>query len=734
MFLNYLRLLIIIDAAYLKGLYKGTNLVVVGMDGNNQIVLIAFGICKGKTGPCWTWWMSVLKECIGNNHNLLFIYDRHPAIALAIQNEFPLAFHDVCCRHPMMNLSLKNKQRKGLFWKICKAYTREDFATSMRRLQLVQPDAYQKLCKAGPQRWSRAHCPLVRYNYMTSNNVESVNAYSVLQRKIPVLKLAETYREMVKECKKSGKKRMKSTTWVVKGVNNYQYQVSDGQYIREINLNTDICECRKWQLSGILCGHVIAVIRFLGLTDCVQYVADWFKKLKYLKSLNIKMVDYSLWEVIENGNKPQVTIVVKGVETTIAPSTTKEKAQRRLELKAIEKRFGGNATTKKTQRNLLKQQYENFTASSSEVLDQTFDRLQKLISQLEILGESILQEDMAMLTMRARRFLKNTRRKFSMNGNETIGSYKTNVECFNCHKRGHFLRECMAPRNQEKKNKESTRRTVLVETPASSALVSCDGLGEVFIDSNYSSSCMENVKILKDQNEQLLKDLRISKINDITYKTGLESVEARLLVYKKNESVYKDDTKLLKHEIYLKDIAITEVRRKLELAQKQKDEIQLTVENFENSFKRLSKLLDSQITNKCKAGLGSNAVPPPYTENFLPQKLDLSGLQEFENEPIVSETTVKKHVVETSEAKASADKPNVVKKDNGAPIIEDWISDSEDEDESKPKIKKKTVKPSFAKIEFVKSKEQVKTLRKTTVKQVEKPRQNTHRPGGNQRN
>ncbi|GJU36835.1 hypothetical protein Tco_1185189 [Tanacetum coccineum] len=133
------------------------------------------------------------------------------------------------------------------------------------------------------------------------------------------------------------------------------------------------------------------------------------------------MIDYSLWEVIENGNAPPITKVVEGVETTIAPTTAEEKAQRRLELKArstllmgipnehqlkfnsikdaksllqaIKKRFGGNGATKKTQRNLLKQQYENFTASSLEVLDQTFDRLQKLISQLEIHGESISQED-----------------------------------------------------------------------------------------------------------------------------------------------------------------------------------------------------------------------------------------------------------------------------------------------------------------------------------------------------
>nr|GEX58094.1 transposase, MuDR, MULE transposase domain protein [Tanacetum cinerariifolium] len=85
--------MLMIDAAHLKGLYKGTNLVVVAMDGNNQIVPIAFGICKVEMGPCWSWWMSVLKECIGDNPNLLFISDRHVVIALAVENEFPLAFH-----------------------------------------------------------------------------------------------------------------------------------------------------------------------------------------------------------------------------------------------------------------------------------------------------------------------------------------------------------------------------------------------------------------------------------------------------------------------------------------------------------------------------------------------------------------------------------------------------------------------------------------------------------------
>ncbi|GKF78152.1 hypothetical protein Tco_0230622 [Tanacetum coccineum] len=71
--------------------------------------------------------------------------------------------------------------------------------------------------------------------------------------------------------------------------------------------------------------------------------------------------------------------------------------------------------------------------------------------------------------------------------------------------------------------------------------------------------------------------------------------------------------------------------------------------------------------------------------------LSFSGLEEFVNEPIVSESAVKKLVVKTSEAKASADKPKAVKKNNGAPIIKDWVSDSEEEDVPQAKKEKKIV-------------------------------------------
>ncbi|GKA43459.1 ribonuclease H-like domain-containing protein [Tanacetum coccineum] len=80
--------------------------------------------------------------------------------------------------------------------------------------------------------------------------------------------------------------------------------------------------------------------------------------------------------------------------------------------------------------------------------------------------------NIAMLTMRASRFLKNTGRKLDMANKERIGFDKSKVECFNCHKRGHFVTECRTPKNQDSRNQEPTRRTVPVEETTSNALVS----------------------------------------------------------------------------------------------------------------------------------------------------------------------------------------------------------------------------------------------------------------------
>nr|GFA93570.1 hypothetical protein [Tanacetum cinerariifolium] len=289
---------------------------------------------------------------------------------------------------------------------------------------------------------------------------------------------------------------------------------------------------------------------------------------------------------------------------------------------------------------------------------------------------------------------------------------------------------------------ESTRSNVPIETTNSSNLVSCTALGgfdwsdqaeegpnyalmayftscsdfEVSTESNCSKTCLKTVETLKSQNEQLLNDSKKSELMVLGYKAGLKSIEERLEFFKTNESIYSEDIKKLKFEIHCNEITIRELRKKLETVQKEKDGIQLTVEKLgmhqrvcekdgiqltveklENASKSLNKLIDSQTVDNCKKGLGYNAVPPPHTGLFMPPKPDLSyiGLDEFTSE----------HVVETLNAKTSKEVPKAVKKDNGAPSIKDRNSDDKDESVPQPKIVYKTVKPSVAKVEFVKPKQ-----------------------------
>ncbi|GJW20041.1 putative ribonuclease H-like domain-containing protein [Tanacetum coccineum] len=216
-------------------------------------------------------------------------------------------------------------------------------------------------------------------------------------------------------------------------------------------------------------------------------------------------------------------------------------------------------------------------------------------------------------------------------------------------------------------------------------------------NSNCSKSCLKTIETLKSQYDQLHKDFKKSELMILAYKSGLESVEEKLEVYKRAQEEARNNSK-------------------------RKGWNSISVVKFENASKSLNKLIESQIVDNCKKGLGYNVVPPPYTGNFMPPTPNLSFtcLDEFVNKPVIENR------------KSDEEVSKVVRKSNDSLIIEDWVSDSEEENVSQTKTENKIVKPRM-KIEFVKPKQQEKIARKT-VKQVEKHRQNTHSPRGNQRN
>nr|GEU41698.1 putative ribonuclease H-like domain-containing protein [Tanacetum cinerariifolium] len=199
---------------------------------------------------------------------------------------------------------------------------------------------------------------------------------------------------------------------------------------------------------------------------------------------------------------------------------------------------------------------------------------------LDVIEEIDSRWQMDILTMRARKFLKRLGRKLTISDKKTIGFYKYNVECYNCHKRVHFARECRASKNHDNKHKEILKRSVHVKTSASTALVSCNGLG------GYDWS---------DQAD--------------------EGPNYALMAFSSSSS---DSEKGLGCENY-------------------------------------------------------NAVLPTYTGDFMPSTPDLSftGLDEFANKP----------VAENVKAKSSEEEAKAVRKNNDAPIIKEWVSDDEEDND-----------------------------------------------------
>ncbi|GKC45407.1 ribonuclease H-like domain-containing protein [Tanacetum coccineum] len=401
------------------------------------------------------------------------------------------------------------------------------------------------------------------------------------------------------------------------------------------------------------------------------------------------MTDYSLWEVIKNGNKVRKRTVGE-TEQEYEPTMPEAKQDRRNKMKArgtllmahpnkdqlkfysykdakflmeaFEKRYGGNKESKK-----LKQQYENFAGSI------------------------------------------NRGRKLDVNG-QRVRFDRSKVECYNCHKNGHFARECRAPRNQENRGRENSRRTVTVETPTENALVAQDGIGgydwsyqaEEEHPTNYalmaytssgsssssdyevdscSKSCVKAYATLKEQYDSLSSDYKKSQFNLVSYKAGLESVEARLAHYKKNEVVFEESINVLNLEVKLRDNALVENKKKLEKAEKERDELKLTLEKFQNSSKSLNNLLESQVSVKFKIRLGYNAATSTAASPAVESFVNSSKIENIDVTTVVTPSNVKKvesnHESANVKSNGDAVEPKTVRNNSfKPPVIEDWNSDN----------------------------------------------------------
>nr|GEZ52913.1 hypothetical protein [Tanacetum cinerariifolium] len=202
------------------------------------------------------------------------------------------------------------------------------------------------------------------------------------------------------------------------------------------------------------------------------------------------------------------------------------------------------------------------------------------------------------------------------------------------------------------------------------------------IRQTFKTLCFLNYALMIRHDYDITSSLRRGALQ-----TGLESVEARLLVYKQNESVFEENIKMLNIEVQLRDTALVTLRQKLEASENERDDLKLKLEKFQTSSKNLTAFWPpSNLYDRFVPSGRYHVVPPPYTGTFMPPKPDLVFHTAPSDETEHLDFNVPVSPTKTEQALSSSPNPS-------APIIEDRVFDSEED--SEPNDPQQSV-PSFA--------------------------------------
>nr|GEV13228.1 hypothetical protein [Tanacetum cinerariifolium] len=425
-------------------------------------------------------------------------------------------------------------------------------------------------------------------------------------------------------------------------------------------------------------------------------------------------------------------------------------------IEAIKKRFGGNKETKKVQKTILKQQYENFIGQSSKSPDQIHDRLQKLISHLEILGESISQEDINLKFLRSlpskwKTYTLTWRKKADLE-EQSLDILFNNLKIYEAEVKSssptsHHIQNIAFVSSNNTDNTNKSVSDVLYVFAASSkapvsSLLNVDNLSDAvtysFFTSQSNSPQLEN-EDLKQINADDLEEM------DLKWQMAMLTMRARRFLQRIGRNLGANRIAVIRFnmsnmECYIchkrghftrecrspRDNRIKDTPRRTVLVEastsnalvSQCDRVGYDNQVFSsqvfdydelNSSESDDSLPTSPVHDRYKLGVGYHAVPPSYTGTFMPSKPDLV----FHDTPPASKTVPNVVHVESSTNKTSKELSKTPRPD--APIIKDWTSDSEDEFE--PESMSNQKKPSF-----VQTSEHVKPPR-VSVKIVEHPQQ-----------
>ncbi|GJT80378.1 ribonuclease H-like domain-containing protein [Tanacetum coccineum] len=207
------------------------------------------------------------------------------------------------------------------------------------------------------------------------------------------------------------------------------------------------------------------------------------------------------------------------------------------------------------------------------------------------LEEMDLKWNMALLSMRARKFYQRTGRKIIIDGSHTAGYDKS-------------------------KNQGSSSKTVKIEDASEKAMCAIDGAGfdwsdmaeeeiqanmalmafsdsEVNNDKSCSKNCLQKYEALKKQYDNLLVKLSDTEFKAATYKRGLATLEDQIVKYREHEVLFSEEVALLKRSVASKEYELGKLRTELEKFKQEKEGVDFKIAKFDKSAKDLNEMLES---------------------------------------------------------------------------------------------------------------------------------------------
>ncbi|KAL0761523.1 hypothetical protein Bca101_077673 [Brassica carinata] len=322
---DFMRKVVIIDGTHLKAKFARCLLTTSAQDENYQIFPIAFGIVDSENDQSWTWFFNKLLAVATDATDLVFVSDRHTAIYSGIRRlsitalplfkilwVYPMAKHCACLLHLQRNVQtiFKKKHLGYLLGRAARAYKLEDFYLHFNELKVVDDACADYLIRVGLEHWARSYFDGARYNIMTSNLAESLNAALSEAREYPIVPLLEYIRSTMMgwfssrrdaAAKNVGALTLKvtdivmrnftdSTGYAVKHIINNEYEVVDGNGMyHRVDLNKKTSSCKEFDTLAIPCAHAVSAAIYARdsvESKVVVYYSNTYWGLAYSGSIN----------------------------------------------------------------------------------------------------------------------------------------------------------------------------------------------------------------------------------------------------------------------------------------------------------------------------------------------------------------------------------------------------------------------------------------------------------------